>query len=591
MLGQILLTQQLRGLYRIDPERTAPVPRAIGRPVQTPSQNICNYKQLTRKARWLAFASETSKLKLETRRFSLQPKRMCKTCQPNLVHNLYGQTVDLFCREHECLTPQAKVWFGKFESILSIGAVGVSRSGKSTLLAALCNHIKSTLPQVALDLLPACLDQFKTSDQMQACTRGIQAIALPHCNKEGSVDGAYVIYDAEGQDLGSTSDQVHAVILGLMSRMTTHLCFMEASLVTKATTRSLGRLVTSNMALARPRNDAALPFLTLVANKIDLAEPDDPLAWLHEVLADSPDGRLVEKMWGDRQQLDFHLVSVDGLRGEDVSTLPAEFVERRQGRYRRQVQRLCEKMLQHAKPFSLASVIVDASSSILSGPDYAFFLERLIVDHHQPGATVAPNISAVETMACRNADQAKTDLLAKYQRVHSQAPHNLGNDNDDVNGAKGTWDDNAARNVWLQQVCSRHNDLKTALLAEFDAGLAHYQGLGLDASIAAKRQELDAALNLDAKRIYFDQQRRIVSSRSESSTQDGPRFERVHHTEEEPNWFKVITHYFWASYVHRWNVHRTIETRGNGDVHEGGWVKVGNPVEVLVEGPGLGPRP
>ena len=100
------------------------------------------------------------------------------------------------------------------------------------------------------------------------------------------------------------------MILGLMSRMTTHLCFMEASLVTKATTRSLGRLVTSNMALARPRNDAALPFLTLVANKIDLAEPDDPLAWLHEVLADSPDGRLVEKMWGDRQQLDFHVLSL-----------------------------------------------------------------------------------------------------------------------------------------------------------------------------------------------------------------------------------------------------------------------------------------
>jgi hypothetical protein len=153
-----------------------------------------------------------------------------------------------------------------------IGLHGASRSGKSSIGNS-----------IAHSFIPSAGPPFETSDTMDTCTIGINAVALPlplddQLDDDEKQDRRVILLlDSQGIDNGSSEHQ--QLIAGIMAWLCTHLIYVDASLITH---RTLGSIC-STLLLARVSALAGSTFplhlrwpkLIVVANKLTLQESDD----------------------------------------------------------------------------------------------------------------------------------------------------------------------------------------------------------------------------------------------------------------------------------------------------------------------------
>lgn len=513
---------------------------------------------------------------------------------PASFRDAFGKVINVLCKKCKCMPASTSACLASIDvPICPCACAGISRCGKSTLLNLLCAAAAAQVPSTS-DCAVAALETFPTSSEMRACTDGVLAMLLPRCDAAGRLSGVLLVYDAEGQDLGDSSPLEHQAMLGVVARSVTHLSFLEMGHFTMASVRSLSGLLASIHAV--PVRGAAavraLPHLTLVANKFSLAMPPAPLAWLRtELLSKSADAAAIERAWDGR--LDVRLVPMNAsalLPAEQLAALPAEARAALSMQFDNAAAAWVADVLRVCVPFSLASIVAGGSTRPMMGADYVAFSGDLIREYFAAESMSAPP-SAVGELCRKKAAQLATAQEAEYETRRDARQLSLADN--DVSGARGFWEDTAAQIRWLQHVAPRHAQLANDLLAEFDVGVQQLAGLGSDDVLTSGRRVLQLAL--DAKlaelRAHFDHMRCITASRSEHSTQDEALGDRVHHLEFEPYLTHTITHTFWAKWVRRHDVTRTIATRRNDDTNTTPWTRTGQARDVQVAGPWLGPAP
>lgn len=532
------------------------------------------------------------------------------TCTCNANENfddVYFHVIELLCLVCMRVTPQARAALIALPEVKYIvGAAGASKSGKSESLSELVAHVASFVPASER---PASIARFAAGSVAAPVTFGIQLIAMPrYCDQRGErlerADGCFVIYDAEGQDAGDTTLQ--HVVLGLLSRAVSHLCYVEPTVFSYAGVHSLARLVSANLMVPTPAGgDAPWPPLTIVSNKYSLAPPaPSHEAWIVRMLRDQPcdpatdsDRRVVMRIW--ERKLNYCTLAMNMVLAQPAlaATLPAATAELLQQPWRDDVRRWTRIVVANCGAFTMQTVLGGNASAAAAVPGavYADFLDELLRAYATNGGGGGGGIPGVmEGCIERACEKAAEAASAKYDELAPTPPHLLSGAHADLDGARGTWDDNAAAVVW-KQIETRHETLVALCKALYVDAVTRYAGCGFDAVVAMHKTTLKAELaqKLRPVREHFDRRRTIMHPPTlEHGHEDTPPTNRVHNVELERNFLGILihTHYHWATYVHRYPTTRERQVRANGDVHYTPWVR-GAPTEVMTAAPYLGGHP
>ena len=570
----------------------------------------------------------------------------------------FGHVYQLVCFKHGIITPQASNWLPTLPGRLyPSGVAGVSRSGKSylenrkakqRLLEYLAHHngdvgaAAAAAGVAALPADPSRLGQFVESPAPVPETRGIQALALPRPSKDGVGVDTELILDAEGQELGATVD--HEAILGILSRVVTHITFVEDAKFTHAAVRALGKLVASQLIVAGKvgragGNTAAAgtsssagaagsygsvswPYLHLLVNKRTLDAPANNAAYIHDQLRNDPndtnnnaDRDTVRRTWADRGRLTFSTLPIDqsALGAAWWKKLPAEAQQLASEEFVTALREWCDESYKHTAPFTWryaaavdgGGAAADQQAAVVSGAQYAQFIDTLIRAYFTArtegsgggggGGGVDP-AGAVETFVQVAANAAVYAAAAHYTAQMAVSPHLLATGNNEVDGARGTADEVQAASI-LPALHARHAALAALCHQHYDSAVVAYKGLGrgVDAVLATAKASLTTKLanRLTTLDAHWLQQRSFNAALTtqEHDTQDDPPYNVVHHVHKRQVYFHTDHHYFWVTYVNRRNRTRTKSVRYNADVVYSPWTVVGDPWRVQMGGvwPGVAP--
>lgn len=510
----------------------------------------------------------------------------------NIGENVYGQVFSVVCFNHKIVTPQSKNVFQKIpHPYYPIGVIGISRAGKSTTMSEFSKYVNQKSNPSAPPI-----EEFVASNGTAACTHGIHVVALPRV-QDGNPAGTYLIYDAEGQEAGSTLN--HTKILAVLSRITTQLAYLEASQFNYAAVRSLGQLIASGIIINDGLSEIDWPHLSIVVNKYALAPPQPNHAtWIANELAENPfdnrnnqDREAIRNTWLNQNKLDYYTIPIDMSVVQTGVILPEEVTAAFKKVVGESRELLFKRLVERCQPLSMNSVAgKEGKEELLYGKFFVDVLEALLQIEQKQGSYHLK--TALQIAIMEEAKLAKEDAYNVYLTFRTQ--YSLQFDNSEVCGAKGTTNDDEAAQI-RNNVFGRHNQLSSISFQKFDEKTSKYRGYGCDEFVGEERKNLDHWLNERWREIgtHFDHQRSINHTRTytEPGIEDGPRFERVHHIENEQVLFHTITHYFWASYVHRWATSRVHYFRYNGDEIIGNWTRVGDASEIMIGGPWHGPAP
>lgn len=524
---------------------------------------------------------------------------------------VYGKVYHILCFVHHCITPQGMKFLSKLPSeIYPFGVVGMSRSGKSYLLNAIASVLYGyfmNAPSLQKDIYSVSasdiLDVFPESNESKPCTKGIQIMAIPRfCDESSkqiqSASGIYIIIDAEGQDLGNTLN--HEAILGIMSRIVTHLNFIEPGQFNFGAIRSLGRLVASNLIINNEgKNKTTVwPQLSIVINKYSLVPIIDLDEYIKEQLKESKDDlsnnldrEVVRNTWSKNNKLGFHTIPADPIslmNPEAVKLLSPNAIAAIRKDLKQDIENWIISSIKRTNELSPSFIFGINGQGHISGLAYANFIDGLIHSYKD-----SKNIDYLGAFASAIQQKCKEciDLAIKYYQEKSKIEsYLLIKGRDDIDGARGTKDDKEANKI-LEDIHNRHALLSKICQDDFNKALNDYIQIAsnkiIQDSLARLINYLEGELNEIDR--HWKHMRTFDDAKTEtehSSKDSEPVRELSHSVTKRKLGIKVGNIYYYNTFVNRTILSRNKFVRNNGDICYSAWVESA-PIKVKIDGPRL----
>eukprot|EP00162_Nutomonas_longa_P004799 comp15512_c0_seq1/m.23687 comp15512_c0_seq1/g.23687 ORF comp15512_c0_seq1/g.23687 comp15512_c0_seq1/m.23687 type:complete len:523 (-) comp15512_c0_seq1:81-1649(-) len=475
--------------------------------------------------------------------------------------NFFGIPTGFFCFQHQVVTPQAKKMLAFVCAldcaIYPMGVVGKARVGKSFLCgkihSKLCGYIPSNFNF-------SKTETFKTSNLTEPCTQSIDFTVLPRfCNNNleqlNSMDGVFFLYDVEGQDHGTNLH--HTAMLGITSRITSHMVYMNQGNFDHECIRGLGNIVAANMLGDVQKNgNVSATSLSLIVNMCILAMPADGQKWVRDILTprDSVSEdinnciRAVNKTWPSLSA--GWIPAAESLESKKVVDA---------------VTKVVAEVIPKIKPLTMAQVLGLSDSSLntaLSADTFTEFVSQLVKGYN--GNIPSPK-SAIEVAVRHESSKLLAKQIASYETLRKEPPYSFAIESDDVDGARGTADDTVALNI-RDAVVSRHDQLAKHCENSLVQHLKSFDIAGAGTAVADTMQALktelqkkkcDLVAHWDHQRA-FDLSKKTVEKRSGA----GDIYCRVVHE----FYVRGKRRQLWQRYQTVWSEKRSTNVRNNGDI-------------------------
>ena len=508
---------------------------------------------------------------------------------------LYGVVYPLICFKDSKLSPCAAQWLRAFPRqttptapfhVYVVGVVGVARCGKSHTQALLAQVLLeqgvARRPTLLADLAalgqPIHEGRFEESFRSVPCTLSVQAMTLPHVSESThEVDGAYLLIDAEGQNLGDTT--THLAILGIVSRVVSVLVSMEATSYSHRIIESLGLLLASQIVSGA---GVSWPSLIQCINKYDAGplEPTPAEYWRLQIQDQPGDPTRNQARQAIRTHFpDSTLVTIsrDSKLGQwnqsnirraaanpPQPPLPQPALSECDEWYRDEVKQYTDLVISRAEAHPLS---MDAQL-------LATYLSSLITAYRGVGYIPPDTFTSMANQVCATAVEACKQYYGQHigdAACRLSEPCLLqdsrGTSKDDYSARFGAIDravtallDVVDREVWQPAVLSLTTVDKSAYVTQLNDFFNNGK---------------------EAAKTYHRWCMTLQSSRAETENRhDGGEYEQFSH-HRKWNVFK-------AAFVERWDcddwfvnkqnwlsVIRNVDTLNNGDVHWGTWQDTG----------------